>query len=205
MWGGKGPAISVSPALPALLAVFVLLSSPPVLTAVLLAAALHECGHWIVLRRWGGRVERLRLTAFGAEMDVGSTARLSYGAEMGIVLAGPAVNLLLAVALAALGRVWSGAYLFAGANLVLGAFNLLPSPPLDGGRLLWLAVAWLTEPFTADRITAMAGLAVSAALVLCGVALTCRAGGSPFLLLGAMGVLWANLREIGLVKSSAAG
>lgn len=195
----------MSPALPALLTVFVLLASPPVLAAVLLAAALHEAGHWTVLRRCGGRVERLRLTAFGAEMDVGSTARLSYGAEMGIVLAGPAVNLLLAVALAALGRWWSGAYLFAGANLVLGIFNLLPSPPLDGGRLLWLALAWFTEPFTADRITSVVGIAASGALVLCGVALTCRTGGSPFLLLASLGLLGTNLREMGLAKSPAAG
>ena len=202
MWRVKGAVVTVSPALPALLALFVLLSSPLVLIAVLLAAFCHEWGHWAVLRRFGGGVVRLRLSAFGAEMDVGDTARLSYGAEMLTVLAGPAVNLALALLLGGLGWWWEPAYVFAGAHLVLGFFNLLPSPPLDGGRLLWLAVAWLTEPFTADRLAAAVGLAVSGALAAVGILLTCRAGGSPFLLLGAVGLLVTNLREKSLVKSS---
>ncbi len=197
--------MQVSPALPVLLAAFALLASPPVLAAVLTAAACHELGHYAALRRCGGRVESLRLTALGAVMDVGSTARLSYGREMGIVLAGPGANLLLAAGLAALGRRWEAAWLPAGAHLVLGVFNLLPIRPLDGGRLLWLAAAWLTEPFTADRAAAAVGLVCAAALSLCGVLLTCRTGGRPFLLIGALGLLGANLREMGLVKTASAG
>lgn len=205
MWGGRAPAVSVSPTLPALLAVFAALSSPTVLAAVLLAAISHEAGHYAALRRCGGRVRRLRLTALGAEMDVGDTARLSYRQEMGIVLAGPAANLLLGLILGTLGQRWETAWLLAGAHLVLGLFNLLPAAPLDGGRLMWLLLALLTEPFTADRGAAAVGLAVSGVLAAGGIALTCRAGGSPFLLVGALGLLWRNLREKGLVKSHAAG
>lgn len=46
--------IRVSPGAPALLAVFVWLSSPEVLGAVLLAALCHELGHYAALRRRGG-------------------------------------------------------------------------------------------------------------------------------------------------------
>lgn len=42
--------VRVSPGAPALLAVFVWLSSPEVLGAVLLAALCHELGHYAVLR-----------------------------------------------------------------------------------------------------------------------------------------------------------
>ena len=35
---------------------------------------------------------------------------------------------------------------------VLGCFNLLPILPLDGGRMLWLALCWRTDPFLADRM-----------------------------------------------------
>ena len=42
--------IRVSPGAPALLAVFVWLSSPEVLGAVLLAALCHELGHYAALR-----------------------------------------------------------------------------------------------------------------------------------------------------------
>lgn len=200
MWRIKGTVVTASPALPVVLALFVLLASPLLLTAVLLAAAFHEWGHYAVLRRFGGQVTHLRLSAFGAEMDVGNTSRLSYGAEMLTVLAGPAVNLALAVLLGGLGYWWETACVFAGANLVLGVFNLLPAPPLDGGRLLWLMVAWLTEPFTADRVVAAVGLMTSGAVAAAGILLTCRTGGSPFLLLGAVGLLITNLGQKGLVK-----
>ncbi|MEI3361131.1 MAG: hypothetical protein V8R75_00350 [Oscillospiraceae bacterium] len=46
-------------------------------------------------------------------------------------------NLLSAVVLTALGLEMA-----AGAHLVLGAFNLLPVRPLDGGRALYLAAAF---------------------------------------------------------------
>ncbi|MBQ2062519.1 MAG: hypothetical protein II458_07570 [Oscillospiraceae bacterium] len=135
---------------------------------------------------------------------MGNAARLSYGAELMATLAGPAVNLLLAAVLGFAGSLWEGAYLFAGAQLVLGVFNLIPAGPLDGGRALWLLTAWLTEPFTADRVTAAVGVAAAGALLLGGLALMGQTGGSPFLLLGAVGLLLTALREKGLVKFSRA-
>ncbi len=197
---GKGPEVVVSPLAPVVMAAFVMLSSPVLLAALLAAAVLHEWGHWATLRHFGGRVTRLFISPFGAEMTVADTACLSYGAELLVTLAGPAVNLLLAVALAFVGRYWEMAYLFAGAQLVLGLFNLIPAGPLDGGRALWLVTAWLTEPFTADRVTASVGLAAAAALLLGGLALMGQSGGSPFLLMGAVGLLVSAVREKGLVK-----
>ena len=61
-------------------------------------------------------------------------------------------EVLGAVLLAALGRWWEPLYLLAGAQGVLGCFNLLPILPLDGGRMLWLALCWRTDPFLADRM-----------------------------------------------------
>ena len=142
--------VRVSPGAPALLAVFVWLSSPEVLGAVLLAALCHELGHYVVLRSRGGWVRHMEISALGANMQV--AGRLSYGSELLAAAGGPAVNLLLAAALAALGRWWEPLYLLAGAQGVLGCFNLLPILPLDGGRMLWLALCWRTDPFLADRM-----------------------------------------------------
>ena len=142
--------IRVSPGAPALLAVFVWLSSPEVLGAVLLAALCHELGHYAALRRRGGWVRAVRISALGAEMQV--AGRMSYGGELLAAAAGPAVNLLLAAALGLPGRWWEPLYLLAGAQAVLGCFNLLPILPLDGGRMLWLALCWGTDPFLADRV-----------------------------------------------------
>ena len=201
----KETKICISPAVPLLLAVFALLCSPLLLCALLGAAIIHECGHYALLRRFGAGVSHLSVTVFGAEMRVDDAARLSYGREMLAVAAGPAINLLLALALGAVGRWWDGAYLFAGTNLVLGIFNLLPARPLDGGRLLWIAVAWISEPFTADRITAWVSLILSLLLLTGGIWVLWRWGSSPFLLLGAVGLAVGNLREMGLVKRAGKG
>ena len=170
-----------------------------VLLMAFCACALHELGHWLVLRRVGGRIQRLHITVFGAEMQV-DDRRISYGGELLTAAAGPVSNLLLAAAMGLLGRWWEPLYLFAGAQLVLGAFNLLPALPLDGGRILWLALAWLTEPYTAQRVLSAVSLAVSLALLLGGGWFIWRQGGSPFLLVGAVGLTGWNLREIKLAK-----
>lgn len=193
MWHNSRVGLRIEPSAPLLLAVFVLLSSPLLLFALLLAALLHEVGHYVALRRLRGRVTAIHITALGAEMQV--AGRLSYGGELLAAAAGPAVNLLLALFLGLCGRLWDVLYLFAGAQLILGLFNLLPVRPLDGGSILWNLTAWLTEPYTADRVAAAAGTAVSVLLAMAAVA-ALWLGGSPFMLLAALGLLWHALRQI---------
>ena len=97
-----------------------------------------------------------------------------------------ALCLLLAAALGLLGRWWEPLYLLAGAQAVLGCFNLLPILPLDGGRMLWLALCWGTDPFLADRVTQAVSLAAAGLLTVAGAALARR---SPFLLWTAAALL----------------
>ena len=186
----KRTAIHVSPTAPLLLALFVMVSSPLLLAALLLAAVLHELGHYWMLRRLHARVTALRITALGAEMQV--AGRLSYGGELLAAAAGPVTNLLLALPLAYGGRLWEVLYLFAGAQLVLGVFNLLPILPLDGGSVLWNLLAWLTEPYTADRVTGIISFGMAALLTLAAAA-ALRKGGSPFLLLASAALLWHTI------------
>lgn len=192
-------AVLVSPWTAVILALFITVVAPEVLAAVLLAALCHELGHYAALRRFGGKVDAVRITAFGAEMQLSERCRLSYGQEWLAIAAGPAVNILLALLLSTCGRWWEGAYLLSGSHLVLGAFNLLPVRPLDGCSLLWLAAAWLTDPFLADRIARATGTAVCFLLALLGAWLWYR-NGSPFLLLSVLGLWAAKRKEKGLVK-----
>ena len=107
------------------------------------ACALHELGHWLVIRALGGRVTALRITCVGAEMRLSARCPLGCWQQIAAALAGPAVNLLAARMAAGLGT--EGAYCFAGLNLALAAFNLLPAVQLDGGRILWCILALLTS------------------------------------------------------------
>ena len=168
----------------ALIVLALLGGAGPALPPVLLAAACHELGHLGGLRLAGAAVERVRLTAFGAEIRA-DTRYLPYGREILCTLAGPAVNLALALLFS---RV-SGEYVLAGANLLLGCFNLLPVPSLDGGRVLYLLASWLADPMLADRVCRPVGLGCSVLLTAAALALTLRHGAGLFLLLGAAGTL----------------
>ena len=194
--------IIVSPTVPLLLALFMLLSSPLLLGALLLAALTHELGHCAMLRWLRARVTAVRITALGAEMRI--EGRLSYGGEVLAAAAGPAVNLLLAPLLAYGGRLWEMLYLFAGTQLVLGLFNLLPILPLDGGSMLWNLLAWVTEPYTADRVMTAVGFGTAAVLTLAAVWAAWQGGGF-FFLLAALGLLWQPLGQIGVAKPLQSG
>ncbi len=105
-----------------------------VLPWALLACVCHELGHWAAIRATGGRVARLRLSAVGAELQLSAAGHQSKGGRVLSALAGPGVNLALAFAASRLdGEGWR---VFAGVNLALGCFNLLPVRQLDGGQAL---------------------------------------------------------------------
>lgn len=174
-------------------AFFLLLTDTPILLAALLPAALlHELAHYAVLRLCGVRTARFTLTGLGASLYAPELHRLSYGAELLSAAAGPLMNLLLWVLLSLTGR--EELTLFAGAQMVLGVLNLLPVRPMDGGRILWLATAYLTEPYTADRVAAAVGLAASSALLALCLWLVLTTGSGLFLLLGALWLAYRSLQ-----------
>ena len=190
MW--RSNRLTVTGGFWAMLALALLAGAGDVLPLVLLAALCHELGHLGALTLAGVRAERLRLTAFGAEIRA-DTRRLSYPREILCTLAGPAVNLLLALVFAR----WAGNYGAAGANLLLGGFNLLPVPALDGGRALHLTVSWLADPLTADRLCRTVGLMCALLLTGAALALMVFCHGGLFLLLGAAGTLIPQLPSPG--------
>lgn len=122
----------------------------------LAACVLHELSHIAAAAAFGGRVEKLSLTAVGAELRMGYLRPLGYGRDSLVALAGPAANLLFG----ALALLW-GWGLAAALTLAVGAFNLLPILPLDGGRVLYGLLAGRLDPDWAERLmTALSGCLV---------------------------------------------
>lgn len=160
------------------------------LAVILGAAAIHEIGHWAVLRGLGGSVAALKLTMLGAEMRVDST-RLSYGREIAGALAGPAANFLAAITLSRL----SDHMVFAGANAVLGLFNLIPVRPLDGGRTLALTAEWFFGPIAGARLSRWMDGVFGTALAAGLGCIMWYTGGSLWLIPPACGLLWSAWKD----------
>lgn len=137
------------------------------------SVVLHELGHALVARRWGMETRSIVLYPFGGVSNF-SQRPPGGRAELAISLAGPAVNLAIAVALwliASTGEMPMTAEEMvrglAWINLLIAGFNLLPAFPLDGGRVLRGA---LSERLGEARATVWAASAGQVtAVVLIGV------------------------------------
>lgn len=112
----------------------------------LFACILHEFGHWIVLRIFRTDIKQIDITAHGAKIEFEN--RLSYWAEGLAAAAGPFVNLTLAFVCGRLMHM----PVFAGLNLALALFNLLPIGPLDGARIMHCLIAQFTDESMSYRI-----------------------------------------------------
>ena len=179
------------PGFVALLSASAYFGSLRLLAALLTAAAAHELGHVAAVWCTGRKLNRLTLTALGAELTLeGESTSVSFLQELILSLSGPAANLLLAAALAVSGRF----PLLLGTNLLLGCFNLLPVSPLDGGCALFALLSWLTSLEWADRLTSLISKGFSLAVVLWGAFFLLQPGGKPWLLLVGLGLAAASFR-----------
>lgn len=109
------------------------------------AILLHELGHSVVARRFGIPIKGVTLFIFGGVSEMEDEPPTA-NSEFWMALAGPAVSFLIALVLYPVYN--SGyrlgwpiqltlvLYYLCWINALLGAFNLIPAFPLDGGRLL---------------------------------------------------------------------
>jgi len=140
---GRWGRLEVSPLALLLPAALILLDAIPVLIMMIFAAAVHELGHVLGLKLFRGRLISFRLGLLGCSIAYDDS--MSYSGEIATALLGPLASLMLAVAAALCGKLTGVgfAYQFSGVSLALGIFNLLPVYPLDGGRAIYFALAYV--------------------------------------------------------------
>lgn len=171
--------LKVTPGFVTILAATAYFGSARLFAAMVIGAVVHELGHLLAMRLLGCRVERLTLSACGAELKVRNGANLSFQRELLLCLSGPAANLAAILLL----RILNAAPLLLGANLLLCAFNLLPVRPLDGGNALYAVLSLLLPAQWAERVTAALSRGLALLLLAIGAYLMLQPMGRPWLLL----------------------
>ena len=135
----------------------------------------HELSHAFVAQSFGMVVPSITLFIFGGVSNIGGEMRTA-GQEFRIAIAGPLSSWVLAAIFVGLALVFADsnagevlAYLGL-VNFVLGAFNLLPGFPLDGGRIFRAAVWKSTGDYTkATRWATTGGKWLAYALIAFGL------------------------------------
>jgi len=144
------------------------------ITLIFACVVAHEFGHALAAKRYGIKTPDITL------LPIGGLARLERmpekpGQEIVVALAGPAVNVVIAVVLIAIlgARVDPetlaalddpGANLLAqvaAINVFLVVFNLIPAFPMDGGRVLRALLAFRFSRVEATNIAARIGQALA--------------------------------------------
>ncbi len=154
----------------ALLAVFFVLGPDSITRAGAIAALIHESGHLAAtLLVPDGHVERVSVTACG--LRIRARLRGSFKGWIPVCVAGAAANFLAAALLFPAALQGSSRFMavLASANICMGAVNLLPVEPMDGGQLLRAATLRCTSPRCADRICTAVSFAALIPLIACGL------------------------------------
>jgi Zn-dependent protease len=166
----------------------------------------HELSHALVARRFGVRVTSITLFIFGGAASMETEPRRPR--EEGLIAAaGPLASLLIG------GLLWLiqlplsadgvGGIIFwlAFINVSLGAFNLIPGFPMDGGRIL-RAVIWAVrgDRNAATRTAASVGQVIGYLIIALGVLLALNGWLVQGIWLGLIGYFLSSAAEAAVAQ-----
>ncbi len=152
--------------------------------------ALHELGHSVVAQELGVSVKEILLLPIGGVARLGREPKTPLH-ELFIAVAGPLVNVVLAVVLGVVGLVALGTQWFTSGgflesliappslttllstlligNIALAVFNMIPALPMDGGRVFRALLSLVLGKPRATTIAATVGQMFALGLAFLGI------------------------------------
>lgn len=163
--------IEISPSFLLVFAFFCIFDKPAFILIIFLSAALHELAHIFTVLLCRAQIKKIRILAFGAQIELINQNTLSYKKEILVALAGPFINLVFAVLIIFYQyNFGTNEYcqLFALCNALLFLINILPIIPLDGGRALYAFLLNSTNIVSASFISDFISILFTVPLFLLG-------------------------------------
>ncbi|MGB9167875.1 MAG: site-2 protease family protein [Nitrososphaeraceae archaeon] len=165
---------------------------------------IHELAHSILSTKYGVKVDQIILFIFGGISEIKEETR-DFRKEFKIAVIGPLtsfglggifLSFFLLITFISTERIEAETYLqvLKGVllygfivNMLLGAFNLLPAFPMDGGRMLRAALVRWLDYQRATKISVQVGIIISFVLIGLGIVVIIKAspiGGLWLILIG---------------------
>ncbi len=160
---------------------------------------IHECAHGIMASALGVRFYSVELLPFGCAARIENMGALSRGKEVAIAAAGPVMSLAAAAGVFAWSRLDSvGVFgdAFGHANLMLGAINLLPALPLDGGHIVYTVLGMAISRDLANRVGGIVGIFAGSAIVAAGVAAVISSAPNPTMFTMGGFLIYAAVKQL---------
>lgn len=155
---------------------------------IFICVIMHEFGHALTARRYGIKTRKVTLLPIGG---MASMERMPEKPkqELLVAIAGPAVNVVIAIFLTLVGSFTFGdlfslekiktlqsitfdnfLYALCFINVVLVVFNAIPAFPMDGGRVLRALLSYKLERSKATDIAAKLGQIIGIVFIFLGFA-----------------------------------
>jgi Zn-dependent protease len=132
----------------------------------LAAIALHEAGHLLAMIFFRRKIRGVRFGFFGIEIEAHNNLASNWQ-DLVVSICGPLANGLSAAVFFLVYKSFSSpdCFLYAGTQLSIGIFNLLPITGLDGGNLLKLGLLRFFSEERTDAIGFVVSVVACAGLV----------------------------------------
>lgn len=192
-----------------------ILLNEALILVLFICVVLHELGHALTAKRFNINTRKIMLLPIGGVATLDKLPE-KPAHELLVALAGPAVNVVIALGLALvvpIGKYLSFDavvleemlhevtvnnflfYLFF-ANIMLVLFNLIPAFPMDGGRVLRGLLSFKLGRVEATRIAAGVGQALAVLFFIAGLLL------NPFMVLIALFIFFGAYGENQMVRQA---
>jgi len=157
--------------------------------SIFVCVTLHELGHSLTAQRYHIKTRDITLLPIGGVASLESIPEKPKE-ELFVALAGPLVNIVIALVLLpfiylpeltdafrGLSKVGGSNFLFSllSVNLTLAVFNMIPAFPMDGGRVLRALLSYKMDRVKATQIAATIGQVIALGFIILGFY------GNPFL------------------------